>query len=90
MATIKRHILAQNDLMRKHGIEIVEKEYVEKTVSRQSSILKQEINLGIHEKHIWQPVLGNFGPHQGKIICNTCDGKFVTWLSKQHIRLICQ
>lgn len=90
MARIKRHILAQNDLMRKHGIEIVQREYIKKTAPRQNDLLKQEINLGKHENHNWQPVLGNFGPHQGKVICNTCNGKFVTWLSKQHIRLICQ
>jgi len=90
MATIKRHILAQKDLMRKHGTETVNREYIGKTATRQKQSLKKEINLGNHEDHKWQPVLGSFGPHQGKVICNTCNGKFVTWLSKQHVRLICQ
>lgn len=40
------------------------------------------INLGIHENHNWQPIRGTFGPHAGKVICNTCGGKFVTWLPK--------
>lgn len=41
-----------------------------------------KINLGKHETHDWQPILGDFGPHKGKIICNTCKGKWVTWLPK--------
>lgn len=90
MAKIKWHRIAQNDLMRKHGIDIVKREYVSNTVSKQKEILKEEINLGIHENHNWQPVLGSFGPHQGKIVCNTCNEKFVTWLKKEHVRLIRQ
>jgi hypothetical protein len=41
-----------------------------------------KINLGKHEHHDWQPILGDFGPHKGKIICNTCKGKWVTWLPR--------
>jgi hypothetical protein len=41
-----------------------------------------QINLGIHENHDWQPIKGPFGPHSGKIICNTCSGKWITWLPK--------
>lgn len=44
-----------------------------------------QINLGKHEKHDWQPVKGPFGPHEGKIICNTCGGKWVAWLPKGSI-----
>lgn len=43
---------------------------------------KTEINLGKHENHDWKPVKGPFGPHEGKIICNTCSGKWVAWLPK--------
>ena len=43
---------------------------------------KKDINLGIHEKHNWQIVKTQTGPHAGKIICNDCNGKFVTWLPK--------
>jgi hypothetical protein len=42
----------------------------------------KEINLGKHENHDWQPIKGNFGPHTGKIICNSCGGKWVAWLPK--------
>lgn len=41
-----------------------------------------QINLGKHEKHDWQPLKGPFGPHEGKIVCKTCGGKWVAWLPK--------
>jgi hypothetical protein len=40
------------------------------------------IDLKQHEMHDWQPIKGPFGNHAGKIICNTCGGKWVTWLPK--------
>jgi len=46
---------------------------------------KSHIDLGIHEIHEWQPLRGPFGPHAGKIICNTCNGKWVAWLAKGSI-----
>ena len=42
----------------------------------------KKIKLGIHENHDWHPVKLDSGIHAGKIICKTCDNKFVTWLSK--------
>lgn len=44
-----------------------------------------QINLGKHENHSWQPIKGPFGPHAGKIVCNTCGGKWVAWLPKGSI-----
>ncbi len=41
-----------------------------------------EINLGIHEDHDWSVVKDVPSPHSGKIICNTCKGKWITWLPK--------
>ena len=41
-----------------------------------------QINLGKHEKHDWQPLKGPVGLHAGKVICNTCGGKWVAWLPK--------
>ena len=49
-----------------------------------------DINLGTHETHNWRIVLEPSGPHAGKIVCDTCGGKHVTWLSKEHVRLIRQ
>lgn len=90
MAKIKWHILAQNSLMRKHGVEVVQAEYVNKTQKKKSLQLKEiNIDLGKHENHDWQVILEPTGPHKGKITCNTCN-KHVTWLSEQHVRLIRQ
>lgn len=41
-----------------------------------------QINLGKHEDHDWDVVTDVPSPHVGKIICNTCGGKWVTWLPK--------
>ena len=41
-----------------------------------------EINLGIHENHDWEVVRDVPSPHSGKIVCNSCGGKWVTWLPK--------
>jgi adenine specific DNA methylase Mod len=40
--------------------------------------------LNTHVDHDWQPVKNEKGPHSGKIICNTCNGKFVNWLPKDY------
>ena len=40
------------------------------------------IDLKEHETHDWEPLKGPFGPHAGKIVCNTCKGKWVAWLAK--------
>mgnify|MGYP000411479362 CR=1 FL=1 len=55
--------------------------------SKEDSI---NIDLGTHEDHDWRIVLEPTGPHAGKIVCDTCGGKHVTWLSKEHVRLIRQ
>lgn len=83
MAQINWHKLAQKDLVRKHGHEVVEREYTQKV--RKSKSPSTNINLKQHETHDWQPIKGPFGPHAGKIICNTCGGKLVTWLPKGSI-----
>ena len=46
---------------------------------------KKDIKLGIHENHNWQVIKIDTGPHAGKVICNDCNGKFVTWLPKGSI-----
>ena len=42
--------------------------------------------LGIHQDHDWEIVNKPTGPHAGKIICNTCRGKFVNWIPKGYIK----
>ena len=44
--------------------------------------LKKEIDLGIHATHEWAPVKIESGPHAGKLICITCNNKFIRWLPK--------
>jgi hypothetical protein len=41
--------------------------------------------LGIHENHEWEIINKPTGPHAGKIVCNTCGGKFVNWIPKDYI-----
>lgn len=42
-------------------------------------------HLGIHKEHDWEIINKPTGPHAGKIICNTCGGKFVNWIPKGYI-----
>lgn len=49
----------------------------------QRSKLQQQ--LGVHKSHDWQIINKPTGPHAGKVVCNTCNGKFVTWLPKDYI-----
>ena len=46
---------------------------------------KLENSLGIHRDHELEPVLIPTGPHAGKVVCVTCNSKFVTWLPKKLI-----
>lgn len=86
MAKIQWNKIAEKDLIRKNGYEIVEKQYIRQTVKKEPEL---NINLGKHENHNWRIILEPTGPHAGKIHCDTCD-KHVTWLSKEHVRLIRQ
>jgi hypothetical protein len=49
------------------------------------NIDNRQIKLGIHEKHDWQVVKMETGPHAAKIVCRTCKNKFVTWLPKSFV-----
>lgn len=35
-----------------------------------------------HKQHNWQTIYGTFGPHKGKIVCETCNNKFLGWAPK--------
>lgn len=39
--------------------------------------------LGKHKQHNWHTVEGTFGPHKGKLVCKTCNNKFLGWAPKQ-------
>lgn len=55
----------------------------DKSWHNQRARLRQ--HLGVHESHDWQIINKSTGPHAGKVVCNTCNGKFVTWLPKGYI-----
>lgn len=87
MAKIKWHRIAEKNLIRKHGHEVVEREYTQQV--KKTNNLTLDIPLNKHEKHDWQPIISPpDATHAGKIICNTCNGKWVTWLSKEHVKAI--
>jgi hypothetical protein len=44
--------------------------------------LLKEIDLGIHKSHQWAAIKCESGPHSGKLICITCNNKFIRWLPK--------
>ncbi len=44
--------------------------------------LLKEIDLGIHKSHQWTAIKCENGPHTGKLICITCNNKFIRWLPK--------
>jgi hypothetical protein len=39
--------------------------------------------LGIHVDHELEKIQLTTGPHHGKLICKTCNNKFLKWLSKK-------
>ena len=41
--------------------------------------------LGTHIDHQLEPIFIPTGPHAGKVVCVTCNSKFVTWLPKKLI-----
>lgn len=43
---------------------------------------KLQETLGIHRDHNWEIINKPTGPHAGKVICNSCEGKFVAWIPK--------
>lgn len=44
-------------------------------------ILHKQIDLGTHKDHDLEFVKLDSGPHEGKIMCKTCN-KFMRWLPK--------
>ena len=49
---------------------------------RKQRLLSQHIELGTHSQHDLDLVKLETGPHAAKLICITCDGKFIRWLPK--------
>ena len=58
--------------------------WAQKLQSKQNT-LDKEINLGIHSTHDLDIVKLNSDPHHGKLICVSCNNKFIRWLSKDFL-----
>lgn len=58
--------------------------WIQKLQSKQNK-LNKEINLGIHFTHNLDIIELNSGPHYGKLICVSCNNKFIRWLSKDFL-----
>ena len=54
----------------------------DKSWHTQNNHLKQL--LGTHSSHEWEAVKSQSGPHSGKLICKTCNNKFICWLPKNY------
>jgi hypothetical protein len=80
---VKRHDYDTQDLREWNKIrnKIQDPKWQNYTLHRPKKQLNH-INLGIHEDHNWQPLKGPFGPHSGKIICKSCNDKWIAWLPK--------
>jgi len=50
--------------------------------------LNKQIDLGKHSAHELDIITLNSGPHYGKLVCKTCNGKHITWLSKKLVDII--
>ena len=44
--------------------------------------LLNEMDLGVHKTHEIKPIKDESGPHIGKLVCVTCNNKFIRWLPK--------
>jgi len=44
---------------------------------------KEKQFLGIHVNHELDRIQSQSGPHAGKLICKTCNNKFLKWLPKE-------
>jgi hypothetical protein len=49
---------------------------------RKQRLLNQKIDLGTHKDHTLDVIKLESGPHDSKLICITCNNKFIRWLPK--------
>jgi hypothetical protein len=60
-----------------------DKAWHEQTKHKNARATKEKQFLGIHVDHELDRVLSESGPHAGKLICKTCNNKFLKWLPKE-------
>ena len=49
---------------------------------RKQRLLNQHIELGTHSEHDLDIIKLDTGPHAAKLICVSCENKFIRWLPK--------
>jgi hypothetical protein len=60
-----------------------DREWHEQQKHKQAQAAKDKEFLGTHAEHTLEKIQLSTGPHHGKLICKTCDNKFLKWLSKK-------
>jgi len=60
-----------------------DKEWHEQQKSKNVKLEKEKQFLGIHADHELESIHLHSGPHSGKLICKTCNNKFLKWLPKE-------
>ena len=60
-----------------------DKAWHEQQKHKQAKAEKEKQFLGIHLEHELEHIKISSGPHSGKLICKTCNNKFLKWLPKE-------
>lgn len=50
---------------------------------KHTQLEKEKQLLGIHIDHNLEKIQLSSGPHHGKLICKTCNNKFIKWLPRE-------
>lgn len=59
-----------------------DKQWHEQRTFNLNKHIKETQSLGIHANHELERIKLDSGPHFGKLVCKTCNDKFLKWLSK--------
>lgn len=51
-------------------------------LDKKQRLLDKNIDLGTHHEHDLDVITLESGPHSAKLICTTCNNKFIRWLPK--------
>ena len=60
-----------------------DKAWHEQQKHKKVQVEKEKQFLGIHVDHELESIKATSGPHAGKLICKTCNNKFLKWLPKE-------
>ena len=80
---IERNSMAMKTIPQSLNIRSLILENFEQAVLLKDQAEKEKQFLGIHAAHELDRVQSESGPHAGKLICKTCNNKFLKWLPKE-------